>query len=129
MMPNFKSENFGSGDQSWLGSAHGIANCRTEKLKVSTFTKGTHYPDGFIPSGTPVAKVGGELVAYDATEATVTDAGVIAGHIFTDQVVGADAYINVPLLDHGRVKADKVPGDFTVPAAPEKLSATTIVYL
>ena len=57
MMPNFKSESFGGGDQSWLGSAHGIANCRTEKLKVSGFTKGTHYPNGYIPSGTPVAKV------------------------------------------------------------------------
>lgn len=129
MMPNFKSESFGGGDQSWLGSAHGIANCRTEKLKVSGFTKGTHYPNGYIPSGTPVAKVGGELVAYDATETVVDGAGVIAGHIFTDQVVGTDAHINVPVLDHGRVKAAKVPGSFVKPAAAEKLSATTIVYL
>lgn len=129
-MPNLRSEAYGSGDQSWLGSAHGIANCRTETIDVSAFTKGTHYPDGYIRSGQPVAKVDGVLVPYDATEETVDAAGVIAGHIFTDQpVVDGATTIPAPVLDHGRVKADKVPGTFVKPAAAEKLSATTIVYL
>lgn len=128
-MPKLRSETIGSGDQSWLGSAHGIADCRTETIDISAFTAGTHYPNGYIPSGTPVAKVGGVLVPYDATEATVTGAGILAGHIFTDQTVVGAADIPAPLLDHGRVKADKVPGDFTAPAAAAKLSATTIVYL
>jgi hypothetical protein len=128
-MPKLRSETIGSGDQSWLGSAHGIADCRTETIDISAFTAGTHYPDGFIPSGTPVAKVGGVLVPYDATEATVTGAGILAGHIFTDQSVVGGADIPAPLLDHGRVKAAKVPGGFTVPTAAAKLSDTTIVYL
>lgn len=128
-MPKFSSETFGNGDQSWLGSAHGIANCRTETIDISAFTAATHFPDGFIPSGTAVAKVAGLLVPYDVAEATVTGAGVLAGHIFTDQSTDGVADIPAPLLDHGRVKTDKVPGTFVAPVAEAKRAATTVVYL
>jgi len=128
-MPNLRSESIGAGDQSWLGSAHGIADCRTETIDISAFTAGTHYPDGYIPSGLPVARVGGVLVPYDATEATVTGAGILAGHIFTDQPVVGTADIPAPLLDHGRVKVANLPVAFTAPAAAAKRSATTIVYI
>lgn len=131
-MPRMKSETFGAGDQSWLGSTHGIHNCRTETLDVSAFTAGTHYPNGYIPSGTPVAKVGGLLVPYDSTEATTTNAGVLAGFLFTDQPVVGTADFPVPVLDHGRVKAAKVPDGavaFTVPVAAAKRGNTTVVYI
>lgn len=132
-MPRMKTETIGAGDQSWLGSSHGIRECRTEQLNVSAFTAGTHYPNGYIPSGTPVAKVGGLLVPYDSTEATTTNAGVLAGHLFTDQaVVAGSGNFAVPLLDHGRVKSAKVPqgaNAFTVPVAAAKKANTTIVYI
>lgn len=131
-MPRLKSETVGAGDQSWLGSSHGIHECRTEVLDVSTFTAGTHYPNGYIPSGTPVAKVGGVLVPYDSTEATTTAAGVLAGFLFTDQSVSGTADFGVPLLDHGRVKAAKVPvgaGAFVAPVAVLKRANTTVVYI
>jgi hypothetical protein len=128
-MPRLQTETFGGGDLSWLGSAHGIANARTEVLDISTFTAGTHYPDGYIPSGTPVAKVGGVLVPYDATEGTTTGAGVLAGFVLTDQPVVGEADFGVPLLDHGRVRAANVPGTFTAPAAAAKRAATTIVFI
>ena len=128
-MPRLKTETYGPGDQSWLGSAHGLGNARTETLDISAFTAGTHYPNGYIPSGTPVAKVGGVLVPYDGTEATVDGAGVLAGHILTDQPVVGTADFPVPVLDHGRVKADLVPGNFTAPTAAAKSAAVTIVYI
>lgn len=130
-MPRLKTETFGPGDQSWLGSAHSIRNCRTETLDISTFTAGTHYPDGFIPSGTPVAKVGGVLVPYDKTEATTTGAGVLAGFVFTDQPVVGSGDFGVPLLDHGRVKTAKVPmsGGFPAPAAPAKTANIQFVWI
>lgn len=128
-MPRLRNETFGGGDQSWLGSAHGIANARTEVLDISTFTASTHYPNGYIPSGTPVAKVGGVLVPYVATEATTTGNGVLAGFVLTDQPVVGTADFGVPLLDHGRVIVSKLPVTFAVPAAPEKRAATTIVFV
>lgn len=128
-MPRVQTENYGSGNAAWIGTGHAINNARTEMLDVSAFTAGTHYPDGYIPSGTPVAKVGTALVPYDATEATVTDAGILAGFVLFDQrVVGTEDFA-VPLYDHGRVNVDLVPGDFTKPADTAKLSATTIVFV
>ncbi|MDR6861967.1 head decoration protein [Phycicoccus sp. 3266] len=131
-MPRLTTETIGAGDQSWLGSSHGIHECRTEVLDISTFTAATHFPNGFIPSGTPVAKVGGVLVPYDSTEATVNGAGVLAGHLFTDQPVVGTNDFGVPVLDHGRVKVAKVPqgaNAFTAPVAAAKRAATTIVYI
>lgn len=133
-MPRLKSETVGTGDQSWLGSSHGIRECRTEFLDISTFTAGTHYPNGYIPSGLPVAKVGGVLVPYDATEGTTTNAGILAGFVFTDQQVvpatGVGAVdFAVPVLDHGRIRSAKVPIIAVPPAAAAKLAATTFVFI
>src|SRR5688572_22563807 len=123
-MPRLVSETFGAGDQSWLGSSHGIHECRTETLDISAFTSGTHYPDGYIKSGTPVAKVAGVLVPYTVAEGTTTGAGVLAGFLFTDQAVVGTGDFAVPLLDHGRVKAAKVPyASFVAPAAAAKAAA------
>lgn len=128
-MPRLKNETFGGGDLSWLGSTHGIANARTEVLDISAFTAGTHYPNGYIPSGTPVAKVGGVLVPYDGDEETTTNAGVLAGFVLTDQPVVGTADFAVPVIDHGRVIASKVPGTFTAPVAEAKRAATTFVFV
>lgn len=131
-MPRLKSETIGGGDQSWLGSSHGIRECRTETLDISAFTANTHYPNGYIPSGTPVAKSSGLLVPYTSAEGTTTGAGVLAGHLFTDQpVVGTNDFA-VPILDHGRVIAAKVPQGtdaFTAPVAAAKRASVTIVYV
>jgi hypothetical protein len=128
-MPRLKTETFGGGDLSWLGTTHSIRNARTEILDISTFTAGTHYPNGYIPSGLPVAKVGGVLVPYDATEATVTGAGILAGFVLTDHPTDGVADSGVPLLDHGRVITANTPISFTAPAAAAKKSATTIVFI
>ena len=128
-MPRLKTETVGAGDQSWLGSSHGIHECRTETLDVSAFTSGTHYPNGYIPSGFPVAKVAGLLVPYDKTEAVTTGAGVLAGFVYTDQTVVGTSDFPVPVLDHGRVKAAKVPNSFAIPVAELKRAATNVVYI
>lgn len=129
-MPRMKTETTGGGNQSWIGEgAHGIADGRTEVLDISTFTAGTHYPNGFIPSGLPVAKVGGVLVPYDATEGTVTNAGILAGFVLTDAPVVGTADFAVALYDHGRVITAKLPIAFTAPAAAAKKAATTIVFV
>lgn len=131
-MPRMQTETFGAGDQTWLGSAHGIWECRTEVLDISTFTEEDHYPDGYIPSGTPCAIVGGKLVPYESAEATTTGDGVLAGFLFTDQrVVGTNDF-GVPLLDHGRVVAANVPDGvdaFTAPVAALKSVNTTFVFI
>lgn len=129
-MPKLRTENLGPGDQSWLGSTHGIRNARTGIIDISTFTAGTHYPDGYLRSGTPVALVGGVYVAYDVTVGTTTGAGILAGHILTDQQVVGTADFGAPILDHGRVNVAKVAAIYTgfVKPIAAKLAAT-IVYI
>jgi len=114
-MPRLKSETFGTGDQSWLGSTHGIYDTRTETLNPAAFTKADHYPEGFIRSGQPVARVGGELVPYDAAAAAGTGPEVFAGFVYTDQATDGATRIAVPLLDHGRIKTDLLPVAFEPP--------------
>jgi hypothetical protein len=131
-MPRMKSETLGAGDLSWLGSSHGLRNARPLPLNVSAFTAGTHYPNGYIPSGTPVAIVSNLVVPYTSAEATTPGAGVLAGHILTDQRVVGTGNFSVPVLDHGRVKTAKVPQGtdaFTAPVAAAKRANTTIVYI
>lgn len=130
-MPRLRSETIGTGDQSWLGSTHGIGNARTGVIDISAFTAGTHYPNGYIPSGFPVAVVANLLVPYDVTTGVTTGAGILAGHLLTDQQVVGTVDFAVPLLDHGRVKAAKVAAlaltGFVKPLAAK--NATTIVYI
>lgn len=137
-MPQLRKETFqGAGDFRWLRSDHAIWNGRTEALNVAAFTKATHYPDGFIKSGTPCALIGtgtsAVLEPYDSAEATTTARGVLAGHILGDQrvVEGGDAVINVALLDHGRVNPAYVPQGvqaFVPPVAAAKSANHTVVY-
>lgn len=126
-MPRLKSETFGTGDQTWLGSAHGIHNARTETANTSAFTAATHYPDGYIKSGTPVAIVSGLVVPYDVTAGTTTGAGVLAGFVLTDQPVVGTGNFPIPVLDHGRVKIAKVPFASFAKPLPAK-DATTVVF-
>lgn len=134
-MPRMKTESLGGSDMSWLASEHGLSNARTELLDISTFTPATHYPDGYIKSGTPLAKVGGVLVPYTVLEATTTGAGILEGFLLTDQAVvpptvntGKD--FAVPLLDHGRVKASKVPyASFVAPIDAAKNVRHNVVFV
>lgn len=128
-MPRLVNETFGVDDQRWLGSAHGIWNCRTVKLDLDEFTAQTHYPDGYLPSGIPLAIVDDVAVPYASGGSNGTN--VLAGFLFTAQRVVAgqeDAVINVPLLDHGRVNVPLLPVPFTAPAAAEN-NHTTIVFV
>jgi len=131
-MPRFKSETIGAGDQSWLDSSHGLRNARTEVLDISTFTANTHYPNGYIPSGTPLAKVAGMVVPYTSAEGTTTGAGIFWGHLLTDQQVVGTVDFAVPVLQHGRVKSAKVPTGtdaFTVPVAAAKRVNLAVTYV
>jgi hypothetical protein len=131
-MPRLKSETFGAGDMTWLASEHSITECKTGTIDISGFTAGTHYPNGYIPSGTPLALASGLYVPYTSAEGTATGPGVLAGHLLTDQpVVGTNDFA-APILDHGRVRTAKVPQGtdaFTAPVAAAKRINVTIVYV
>lgn len=82
LQPTFDS--FSQDDQSWLGSAHGTDSGRPCTLKTSAFTAGTHYPNGYFPSGLPIGKrtSDGEYGPYAGranSQQTVSITGATAG--------------------------------------------------
>lgn len=58
-MLEFKIETLVDDDQSWLASSHGTDAAQSITLDVSTFSEAEHYPDGYLPSGLPLARLAG----------------------------------------------------------------------
>ncbi|TSD68126.1 hypothetical protein [Aeromicrobium piscarium] len=109
-MPQLKRESVTTGDQSWVGSGHGIHNCRTSVLDVSAFTKADHYPDGYFPSGL-IVNVADESSVKPFTGAT----GEVFGVLFTDQTTDGVEDLNVPIFRHGFIKVDRLPVTTNIP--------------
>lgn len=124
-MPLLRRTEIGSGNHNWLGSSHGFNNAPTGTLDVEAFTEATHYPDGYIPSGTPVdasdLKALKPFVAPEditvgednSVSPTVANLGFLLDNV---EVVDGEA-APVAVLRHGSIVVENVPGDFTAPAA------------
>lgn len=117
-------EEFGSDDATWLGSSHGTSSGRNATLDITAFTQADHYPDGYFPSGLPLTRdeatgLYGPYAAGDVLEGFLL-APVSTPRGDAETVVGA-------LLDHGRVKIDRLPVAFTPPADAAS-NATTIIF-
>ena len=103
-MPRMTSESITGGDMTWLASDHGLTNARTAVIDVSTFTKGTHYPAGYFPSGLEV-NVASETAVKPWTGAT----GEKLGFLLTDQKTDGVADFGAPILRHGLIKTARLP--------------------
>lgn len=103
------TEYAGFDDPSWLGSAHGYEATESATLDVSAFDAETHYPDGYIPGGTPVGEItaSGKYGPYDdsATDGTET----LAGFVAAARAVNGQTDLVVALLTHGRVVEANLP--------------------
>ncbi|MDX3027482.1 head decoration protein [Streptomyces scabiei] len=105
------TESFGQDDQSWLASAHGTDTARSITLDTSTFTSGTHYPNGYFPSGLPLGKITatGKYGPYSNAASDGTE--VLAGFLMT--AIDAPSVNTIDpqgaLLWHGAVIEAKLP--------------------
>ena len=106
-----KTEQFGTGDQTWLASAHGMRNAGSAVIDISTFNKNTHYPDGYVRSGTPV-----NIADPKAVVPYVDGASAVLGFVLFDQPTDGVTDFPAPILRHGQVNLDKVPVTLTKPA-------------
>jgi hypothetical protein len=86
------SEEYQVEDRSWLGSRDGTEVTDTITLDTSAFTATTHYPNGYVPSGTVVARLDSGLYGPyggNASEGqTVTITGTPTGGTFTLTLAG-----------------------------------------
>ncbi|MGA5869259.1 head decoration protein [Streptomyces cinereoruber] len=108
---SLKTENFGSDDQSWLGSSHGTQATETITLDTSTFTPATHYPDGYFKSGIPLGQItaGGKFGPYDnaASDGRQTLVGFLFSAVQAPTVNTLDP--SGALFTHGKVRESRLP--------------------
>ncbi len=98
-------------DPSWLGSAHGTDATETGTVDTSLFTAGTHYPDGYLPSGTPLGKVTATGLYGPYTPGDdPAGLGTLVGFLVAPRAVAsASQRIAVGILTHGRVVEANLP--------------------
>lgn len=122
-----RTESFTVEDQSWLGSAHGTDSTETITLDLSLFTAGTHYPNGYIPSGMCLGKRTSnglygpygaspsevQTLTFDATGGTYTVA--FDGSPATSNITYANAAGDAATLQAALESLPTInPGDVTV---------------
>lgn len=112
-----RSTTYGVEDRSWLGSAHGTEATRTVTLDVSAFTAGTHYPDGYIPSGVVLGRITASGLYGPYDNAAADGRQTAAGFLFNSTAVNGTADLGAPLLEHGMVIQDKLPSNSGYDAA------------
>lgn len=102
---------YGMDDQSWLGSAHGTDAAHSITIDVTTFTAATHYPDGALKSGLPLAVTGTTADGFNLyglwtdNDTTPVD---LAGFLLTPVAASSDQ-VGGALMEHGRVITDLLP--------------------
>lgn len=101
-------ETFGAGDQSWLGSDHGVDAARTVTINVTAAA--SKIASGVIKGGEALGKITatGLYAHYNSAASDGTE--VLAGFLLQDTpVVTGAGNVVAPLLDHGRVVLSKLP--------------------
>lgn len=115
---SLRREAFATSKHSWLGSEHGVGNAHPVTLDLSTFTKSTHYPDGFLRAGTPLKINGTSKKAEPAlTDGTAEPAGYLLEAVQVP-LDGSDRDPVGAILEHGRIVVANLPVAFTKPTAP-----------
>lgn len=110
-MPGLKTVNYGTGDYSWLRNTDGLDDASiTAVVDISDFTAGTHFPDGYLRSGTPV-----RIDDLDDVRPWADATGAVLGFIKGDYKTDGVEYVNVSVIYRGSIKTAKLPVAFTVP--------------
>lgn len=88
--------------RSWLLGPHGVGpgDNRGITIDASLFTPATHYPNGYLPSGTVISPAGGP---YSGTGAA---AGILFGSL---KISSPTAKVGGALVRHGFVNTLKLP--------------------
>lgn len=124
---NITTETFDQDDQTWLGSAHGTSMGRPVTLDVSAFTEGTHFPDGYMPSGTPVGEITASGLYGPYDDAAVDGTETLVGFTLTAVKVTGDNDVQAALFEHGRVVEANLP--IAIDAAARADVAGQIIFV
>ena len=103
---------FVSDSKEWLASRMGFDINRPITLDLSTFVAGTHYPNGFLPSGLVIARRSTDGLYVPYANAGANETGIPRGHLFNAVKVRAGnttGNAGGTLYWHGIVRVSKLP--------------------
>lgn len=103
-------------DKTWAASREGFDTAGSGTLDVAAFDAETHYPNGYIPSGTPVAKAedglwvplsAGDAEAEPPVEAVTEYEAIVLESV---PVRAGQTVATFAALDHGIVHGARLRG-------------------
>lgn len=120
-MPGLVTKSYGTGSFRWLLNTDGIRHTVTGTLDVSTFTAGTHYPNGFFPSGL-ICNIADPKAVKPFTGGAGEKFVILDGDVPTNGVEDISAAFFV----RGQIKTSLLPVQANLPAtAPNGFYFTT----
>lgn len=101
-------------NRSWLLGPHGTEDTPSVTLDISKFTAGTHFPNGYIPSGTVLGKVTatGRFGPYTTggSDGTETAVGILFSNVRVTNDNGVNkTTVGGAILVHGFIKESRLP--------------------
>lgn len=104
------TESYQAENRSWLGSRHGTDVTQSITLDTSTFTANTHYPNGYVPSGTVLGRITATGL-YGPYDNGASDGREVAvGFLYSNtKMLSGGKDVGAPLHWHGMVLAAKLP--------------------
>lgn len=127
-----RTTDYTQGNQKWLGSAHGTNTADTVTLDLSLFTAGTHFPNGYIPSGMSLGKVTATGVYGPYSDAAGDGRTTLVGHLYQDVKVASDNVSGKAIgaiLRHCQVIEANLPTNHGVDANGKVNVAGSIIYI
>lgn len=124
---------FGVEDQTWLGSAHGTSMGRPVTLDASLFVLATHFPQGYLPSGTAIAAFTATGKYGPYTPGASNGLQNFVGYTLTaTQMKTTTSTPQAALYEHGRVIVANLPfssGTGAIDSAGKTASAGRIIHV
>lgn len=113
-----RSDDYQVENRAWLGSRDGTEFTETITLDTSAFTAGTHYPNGYVASGTVLGKITATGL-YGPYDNAASDGRQVAdGFLFNSTPMrsgGPD--VGAPLQWRGVIREAKLPANHGLDSA------------
>jgi hypothetical protein len=130
---NVSTTSYQSEDRSWLASSFGTAEPMSVTLDVSAFTAATHYPNGYIPSGTVLGKITATGLYGPYLDAASDGRQTAVGLLFASTKVPDPATTTIDVGAAMQVRGDvveaKLPANSGIDAAGKADLASRFMFV
>lgn len=109
-MPGLVTKKYGTGDYRWLLNTDAWRFTDTVTLDPSTFTAGTHYPNGFFPCGLIL-----NIADKKSVKPFTGGAGEILGFLDGDVATDGNEKLAVAVFVRGQIKTGLLPVKTNLP--------------